>query len=152
MKIYIKESYSVKLPTYLKDEIKSLFRDYGLQRYYGFFINHVELLPLVANLMNWAAKTISYSYYDHKDSLLRYIIEHYPRSWVDKDEGVVFFETSYGQVSFHVDDATILYAEKMGISSEGREWDRSNTQQGALELIKMVIDDIEEHYFSKIKI
>jgi len=68
-------------------------------------------LVLLANLVNRAAKVDDPAWYDVKSSLVLWALQVHPHCWCtieelddQTDEQVAYFETPYGQVSFHLPD------------------------------------------------
>jgi hypothetical protein len=135
MILIIETRRGTKLPPHLTEEIKEIFMINGVGAHYKMFLDNIELLPLAANLLNSSAKKFDEKYYDYKHELLKYIITEHRYFWVDIEEGVLFFETPYGQVSFHTTQSVLDMALEEGVSPLHKEWDGENTQLIALDLI-----------------
>lgn len=148
MKIYITEKVKankISFPYKINAYIRYALNEVGRRRYFHLFENNIETLPLIINLINALAKNIydtDYEdWYDVKYDLVSFLIEVHPRTWARKDDNIVFSETPYGQVSFHVGEETVEKGRKFGVSSDGKEWDGKKVQYNALDLIDDYIND-----------
>ena len=88
-------------------------------------------LPLVANLCNYLAKTVSETFYGYKEYLLFHSIEGHNLYWYEN--GILYFETLVGQVSFHV--FSDGWEEIILPKASGRVWSQIETQFEAPALI-----------------
>lgn len=59
-------------------------------------------LVILAFLINQAAKMIDYEWYDYKEDAIRLAASENIACWSDSHQGIVYFETVFGQFSFHV--------------------------------------------------
>ena len=92
-----------------------------------------EFVAIVANLANAYAKRINYSYYEDKDILTEYLARYYKNAW-SRGDGILYAETKFGQVSFHVFEGQDEIASKYGLAPDGREWEGTNAQDMCSEL------------------
>lgn len=86
-----------------------------------------EGVALVANLVNWAAKTIHPSWYQVKERLVVEALEQSQDGWVEGN--IVYIETPSGQVSFH------MKSEVKPTGLPAGRWDGCNSQLVAAEMI-----------------
>ena len=92
-----------------------------------------EFVAIVANLANAYAKRINYSYYEDKDILTEHLAKNYSNVW-SRGDGILYAETQFGQVSFHVFEGQDEIASKYGLAPDGREWEGTNAQDMCSEL------------------
>lgn len=95
-------------------------------------------VALATNLANWSAKTLCPSFYGHKEMLIAWLVEYHPLVW--QDRGVVYVETTFGQVSFHV----FKDEDKLAPPAYGRAWTGEDTQQNAVALVAAFCTDNDE--------
>jgi hypothetical protein len=98
-----------------------------------------ELIGLMANRINWLAKTVGYEFYDLKPVVLR-LLEQYPESaWTADD--IVYVETPVGQVSFHQPPASTTEVLDVKGLVPG-EWSGIPTQEFSAEILEEYLDKI----------
>ena len=141
-KIYLINESTLIFPNHINNQILNVLKEWGFSNYFYMFKNNLELLPLIANLVNYSAKEISDEYYAIKQELLEFLIANHNWTWFDGNQEVVYFETPYGQVSFHIHYSENI-DKKVGISNDGRKWSGKELQLNgaAVELIEDVIQD-----------
>lgn len=91
---------------------------------------HGEGIALLANLVNYSAKVLSYEWYDYKAELVQEALECTNHSWLNN--GIAYIETCVGQVSFHV----FPEDEIMDTGRQPKPWSQIETQFYAVELIQ----------------
>ncbi|MCX6784185.1 MAG: hypothetical protein NT141_03960 [candidate division WWE3 bacterium] len=94
-----------------------------------------EGLALLANLANLSAKEIDPSFYDIKSTLIAHAQRLSDHCWAN--DGIVYFETVVGQVSFHVFDEDMEVLNPMRHTEEWIGW---STQEIAPELCYEFLD------------
>lgn len=109
-------------PSSINTIIKKILKEWSLSQYFDLIKNNIEFLPLIGNLINWSAKIIDSNYYDDKEIIISFLTQNHPRTWSDSEQGIVYSETPYGQVSFHVFNDEVDDAKQYGISNQDREW------------------------------
>lgn len=126
--------------------ISEVLKAWGLQKHTPKFFC-ADGYVILALLCNAAAKFIDDSFYDYKSMLIWKAINDHNSCW--KDEGVVYFETSVGQISFHVfeDEDELLPA------ANGRQWLGGWMQDRCVEIAMAFLnggaDGEEEYIFSE---
>ena len=143
-----------KLPRKIDNIVNKILQHDGLMKYKDVFSN-IEFLPLIANRVNHLAKIEDYSWYDDKDIILRYLIKNHPRNWTGLDHRnneVLYIETPFDQVSFHIFDNTIKLAEKYGMSGYEREGVGYDIQFKSLDVMMEAIDSLDQKESNKNKV
>lgn len=111
--------------------------------YYHLFKDNPESLPLIANMLNYLAKTTPHTeeMYADKKIMMKELLKEHPRTW--ESNGVQYSETPFGQVSFHVfgDEPYTANTLKFGINPENRAFSGENLQEKALSLIDTYIEE-----------
>ncbi len=128
----------------VKKAAKELLRECGLQSHLPKFFCPDGIVVL-ALLCNAVAKFVDESYYDYKSSLIAEAICQHGNCW--QDNGVVYFETSVGQISFHVFDDEDRFLS----SANGRNWKGGWMQDKAISIAEAFLNGgecaiLEYHY------
>jgi hypothetical protein len=124
--------------TNLTEIVKEILDVVGLKWATAKVIASPDGLPLVANLCNYLAKTVSETFYNFKEYLLFHAVESHNLYWYD--EGILYFETLVGQVSFHV--FSDEWEEIILPEAHGREWSQIETQFKAPALIVEYLEEM----------
>lgn len=95
----------------------SILECFHLQEHIDSFLSCADGLALLANCCNFAAKSHDLDFYEHKPMLIEMATEdENAEAW--QSCGIVYIETSVGQVSFHA-----LDGEDIGLpEANGRVW------------------------------
>lgn len=148
-KVFKLDESLFKFPQEINRIIFNTLKYGGYSKYFNLFKDNIELLPLVANLINYYAKVESYDWYEYKHILLKYMLDKHSFAWLDDESHIAYFETPYGQISFHVHYIDLNYADLQTFltSKENREWSGEEMQMNgkAIELIEQVIEDFERN-------
>lgn len=88
-------------------------------------------LALLANLVNLSAKIDDYSLYNIKEDIVNEAAAMHHHCWLA--EGIMYFETCVGQVSFHVFGD---YQEPFDTGRSPKPWSGIETQFVAVDLIR----------------
>lgn len=122
-----------------------ILRHFGLQAYMPRFKSPTGAV-IIALLCNAAAKWCDGSLYDYKSWFIRDALIQHENNW--SDEGIVYFETPYGQISFHTFDEE----DELAADANGREWAGGFMQSNAYDIAHQYLFDgdceIEEYYYS----
>ena len=108
-------------------ELQGLIASYGIPVCDELFVTP-DGLALLANLVNLSAKTISEQWYDWKGLLVEMALQCHNHCWVN--DGVAYFETCVGQVSFHIFEDVDFDPQR-----HAEAWSGIETQYYAAELI-----------------
>lgn len=126
-------------PKKINTIILKILRIIGKGYNYPLFKDNIHLLPLIANCINFLAKTEDYYYYEYKKILVKFLAKNYPLVW--SKDGIVYCETAYGQISFHVFNKEDEKAKKYGINNKDRKFSGEHLQDQSLKLIDRAIQD-----------
>jgi len=141
----IKEStFKNAFPDQINDIIRLVLKVWGRSKYFYLFKNNIELLPLIANLVNYSAK-MNDAWYEDKYILVDFLLERHSFCWISDNKNIAYFETPYGQITFHIHHMEIDFDEILPhtISNQDREWSKQELQWNdkAIELIDQAIED-----------
>ncbi|SRR6266702_3299606 len=112
-----------------REELRSVALEilayFDLTDYVECFLESPDGLAVLANCCNCAAKCYDCELYEHKPVLINLATAFHPECW--QVDGIVYIETSVGQVSFHA-----LYGEDAGLpEANGRVWSEVEMQFNA---------------------
>ena len=135
--LYYLKNNDVSVPVTKKEVeniIKIVLKNTPFEKHTKFLQKNTEAYPLIANLINYYAKSKDSSFYEYKPLILNYIAFNDERAW-SRGDGILYVETPEGQVSFHVfeNEDLISYARKE--TDETNKWTEINTQSFAVELL-----------------
>ncbi len=139
----VKYQRKSKLPKKIQQIVNSVLEHDDLKQYKDEFSN-IEILPLIANRINMLAKVENESWYDYKSEIVAYIAKNHPNTWAK--DGIVYSETPFGQVSWHVFENEEAIANEYGISNKDRTWSGKHIQFEADNLLNDFVDDIKLWY------
>jgi hypothetical protein len=104
---------------------RKVLTHFDLQDHTDVFLAYPDGIAILANCCNAAAKWYDDTLYQYKPTLIKIAAPQHPECWAE--QGIVYFETSVGQVSFHA-----LYGEDKDLPpAQGRTWSELEYQMNA---------------------
>jgi hypothetical protein len=133
--------HSRKFPPEINSIFEHLLRENGLTDAVPVSRDNIQMLPLLVNLLNLSAKEIDPYWYEHKPRMIMFMMGVYPSTF--ESNGVVYANTPFGQISFHVfNEESIVAQEHSEVGSEQRVNPTDfDSQMKAPELIKVFIEE-----------
>lgn len=139
----------------VKKALKIILKNSPFNEFSDALVNDENAYPLITNMGNMYAKIKDKSFYNQKNVLTEYMAFNNPNAWGNGD-GLLYVETPYGQVSFHVFDKQDEVALKKGMDPYGKQWSEIELQFISERLLteylidkgyyNNIIDDLQEKF------